>query len=326
MTGKESGVRFRYGALARACIMLVVPSLLLAAGCTSRGSSTGDERPLVVTTTTMLEDLVGIVGGDDIRVAGLMPVGADPHTYQPVPSDARTVSSSALVIMNGLHLEGWIERLVRTAGGERPVVAVGEGGTVIEDEDAPGGVDPHIWFDVGRWIIATDEVERALRSLLAEDEEAVLRIERRAAEYRETLRSLDTWVRERVASIDASRRVLVTSHDAFGYFGMAYGVQVEAVQGISTEQEASQRDLVRVIDLVRARALPAVFAETSVNPGLIGQVARETGASLAGPLYSDSLGEPGGAAGTYVGMVEENVRMIVEGLGGTFVPFEAPAP
>lgn len=331
MTGngkqRTTGATAALGAWFPLAFVGLLLGLALASACT-RSAGDGDaERstPRVVATTTMLEDLVRTIGGSDVEVHGLLRAGVDPHLYQPVPSDVRRVAGSGLVVMNGLHLEGWIERLVANAGGQRAVVAVGEGIEALADPDAPGGVDPHIWFDVMLWERAAGVVEAALVELLAGNAEGAARVRARASAYRETLRALDAWVRAQVETVPQAQRVLVTSHDAFGYFGRAYGLEVEAIQGISTDQEASQRDVVRVIELVRSRGVPSVFAETSVDSGLIAQVARETGASMRGPLHSDSLGPPGSAAATYVGMVVENVGVIVRGLGGQVAPFPGMA-
>jgi ABC-type Zn uptake system ZnuABC Zn-binding protein ZnuA len=297
-------------------------AVVLLAGCESKAKTGGGEKPVVVATTTMLADLAGQIGGDDVVVRGIMKPGGDPHLYQPTPGDARTIASSDMVITSGLHLEGWIDDLVRNAGGERPVVVASEGVDPIRMEDSPGGVDPHFWFDLQAWKIATDNVGDGVLALVEPGSAAAARIDARRKEYRREIDSLHAWTNDRLQSVPESRRVLITSHDAFGYFGRAYGIDVVGIQGISTEQEASQRDVANVVDVVRERGAPAVFVETSVNPQLIEQVARETGVKVAGPLYSDSIGPADSAASTFVGTVSENVRIITEALGGTYVSFE----
>lgn len=301
---------------------LVVAS---AVGCESKAAPDADEsRPVVVATTTMLVDLARQVGGDDVVVHGIMKPGGDPHLYQPTPQDARTLASSDLVITSGLHLEGWIDDLVRNAGGERPVIVASEGVKPIQMENSPGGVDPHFWFDLKAWSIATGNVGDALVDLVGPDTDAAKRIESRRGAYLAEVESLDRWTRERLKSVPDRRRVLITSHDAFNYFGRAYGIDVVGIQGISTQQEASQRDVANVIDIVRDRGAPAVFVETSVNPQLIEQVARETGVKVAGPLFSDSIGPADSKASTFVGTVSENIRIVTEALGGTYAAFDGP--
>ena len=293
-------------------------------GCDREANSDdGDSQTLtVVATTTMLEDLVWQLGGEYVEVKGLVSVGGDPHVYQPRPGDARTVAESDAVVMNGLALEGWMQSLVTHAGGERPIIV---GGDAIDESElirVEGAIDPHIWFDVGMWRQVSQEVADGLVALAGEDDAMKDEVRHRHAKYDEVLRDLDAWVQDRMDSIAAEQRVLITSHDAFNYFGQAYGIDVEAVQGLSTEQEASQRDVATIIELVRQRSAPAVFTETSVHPGLIEQVARETGIERAGPLYSDSIGPAGSDAETYVGMVQANVEMITRALGGEYKAFD----
>ena len=303
-------------------LVLVVGGLFSACDCNA-GAQTGDDALDVVATTTMLEDLIDQVGGEHFKVHGLVSVGGDPHVYQPRPADARTIAASDAVVTNGLLLEGWMDSLIENAGGERPIIV---GGEAIDESRlirVEGAVDPHIWFDVGMWRQVSQKVADGLIDLAGDDEEVVAALRSNHGEYDAVLEQLDEWVGAQIATIPEHRRVLITSHDAFNYFGQAYGIDVEAVQGLSTEQEASQRDVANIIELVRDRHAPAVFTETSVHSGLIEQVARETGVTRAGPLYSDSVGPAGSGADTYVGMVEANVQMIIEALEGDYQAFEA---
>lgn len=300
--------------------------LTLTVACRQRPAPPGDggsNAPLVVTTTTMLTDLTRELAPQSVRVEGIMQPGGDPHLYRPTPSDARLIVQSRLVVRNGLHLEGWIDDLVANAGGTRPVVTASEGVDPIQMQDFAAGVDPHFWFDAMLWATAVDNVAAGLQQLVGDGDEHD-EIARRRDVLRADLETLHGWVTAAFASIPESRRVLVTSHDAFNYLGRAYAIDVHGVQGLSTEQEAAQRDVVETIDLVRSRQVAAVFVETSVNPAIIRQIATETGARVSGPLYSDSLGDAGSGAETYFGMVRANVTMIVEGLGGTLPawPFE----
>jgi ABC-type Zn uptake system ZnuABC Zn-binding protein ZnuA len=269
----------------------------------------------------MLADVTAELAGDDAEVIGIMRPGGDPHLYQPTPQDARAIAGSDLVIRSGLKLEGWIDDLLENAGGQRPIVTASEGVKPIESEDQYGGIDPHFWYEMAAWKTATKNISDALVELVGPETHEANRIRARTEEYLARVDRLDTWVKEQLATIPRDQRVLITSHDAFGYFGRAYDIDVIAIQGVSTEQEASQRDVARIVELVRERKAPAVFVETSVNPALIEQVARETGAEVAGPLYSDSIGEAGGPAGTFIGTVAENTRMITESLGGSYKPF-----
>lgn len=297
-------------------------ALILVSGCEKKTPPMPDDgRPIIVVSTTMLTDLTRQIGGDAVRVEGIMSPGGDPHLYQPTPKDARLVASSHLVIKSGLKLEGWIDDLLDNAGGTRPTVIASRGVKPIHMEGFVDGVDPHFWFDLEAWTVAAKNVSQALISLIGKDTPQADEIRKRMQDYLQQVGRLDIWVRDMLRTIPKEERMLVSSHDAFNYFGRAYDIEVVGVQGVSTDQVASQRDLANIIEKVKKHQVKAVFVETSVNPALIEQVARETGAKLAGPLYSDSIGAADGPAGTFVGTVTENIRMLTEALGGEYHPF-----
>lgn len=288
--------------------------LLTAPGCApdqlppSTGSA--DKPVQAVATTTMIADLVGQIGGHRVKVTGIMAPGGDPHVYKPVPADADAIAKADVVFVNGLKLEHWVDDLITNARAKR-VVVVTEG---VRHRASPFDTqvpDPHVWFDVARWRQAAANVAKGLS---AADPDGAGTYRENAALYDKQLAALDGWVRSRVATVPAARRKLVTSHDAFAYFGEAYGFEVIPVQGISTDADASTQDVVRVVEMVKQAGVPALFVETSVNPKLIEQVARETHTRVGGALYSDSTGPRDSNAGSYIGMVRDNVSLIVEGL------------
>lgn len=295
-------------------VSLALLAALLISSCQRDEPTSG-----IVVTTTMLGDMTAQIAGDDIEVDTLIVPGADPHIYRPTPADAAAVSRSRFVVMNGLHLEGWATSLIENAGGERTTFVAGEAVDPYQAEDFLGGVDPHFWFDVREWATAAGRLADAL---VEEWPEYADDIRARADAYTSRLGALDEWTRRSIASIPQPQRVLVTSHDAFNYFGRAYEIEVVGVQGISTESEPSQHDVAVVIDIIRNSGARAVFAETSVNPTLIERVATESGVPVIGALYSDSVGPAGSGAETYEGMLVANVRAIVGGLGGTVTEFE----
>ena len=281
----------------------------------------GEGEPRVLATTTMIAEAADRLAGPCLQVHGLLPVGGDPHVYEPVPRDVRAVVESDLVLYNGFGLEAWLDRLIRNAGGTRPVVEVAEGLTPIfgiyEDGRDP---DPHLWGDVRHFTHYVQRIEDALVELAPGCEEE---IRARGDEYRTELAALHTWVAERTATIPEENRYLVTSHDAFQYFAEAYGLEVLGSPiGISTDEQPSARTVARIIEDIRRTGIPAIFVETTINPNVIHRIAGETGVEVGGELYSDSLGEPGSGADSYVGMIVHNTRMIVRALGGEDGTFE----
>jgi manganese/zinc/iron transport system substrate-binding protein len=279
-----------------------------------------NERLRVVATTTIVADLVRELAGDRVDLAGLMRPGVDPHLYVASERDLDRLMSADVIVFNGLHLEGKVADLLEELDARgRPTVAVADGIAAARLRHADGfsgAHDPHVWFDVALW----REGARHVADRLAALDPVGAPIYRAGAErYLAELDRLDAWVRAEVARVPPAVRVLVTAHDAFGYFGAAYGVEVAAIQGISTSTEAGSADLQELADLVTARRVPAVFLESSVPPRIVQALeaavrARGFDVRRGGELYSDALGEPDGPAGTYVGMVRHNVSTIVRAL------------
>ncbi|CAN5560445.1 zinc ABC transporter substrate-binding protein [soil metagenome] len=298
------------------CKLLLLSCL---SACTQTESAQR-EVPHVLATTTMIAEAAERIGEECVVVRGLLPVGGDPHVYEPVPQDARAVAESDLVLYNGFGLEGWLDRLIRNVGGERPIVEVAEGLTPIYGQYAGGrDPDPHLWGDVSNFIHYVESIRDALVQQ-APACETTLRAN--ADAYIQELQALDGWVRERTATIPPQNRQLVTSHDAFQYYASAYGLNVLGTPiGVSTDEEASAQTVARIVEDVRRTRVPALFVETTVNPNIIRRIASETGAGIGGSLYSDSLGEPGSGAESYVGMIVHNTRTIVRALGGSAEPF-----
>ncbi len=291
--------------------MRLLRILVLALSIFQIGAATG--KPRAVATTTMIYDLVSQVGGDKIEVRGLLSPGADPHTYKPVPGDAIAIAESQIVFRNGLKLEGWMDKLVENAGGQRPIITVSDGMPAVDDPAQAGHPDPHIWFSVPSWKLAVDNVAKALSELVPDSKNLFFA---RAESYKLRLDSLHLWAKTEMAKIPESRRFLVTSHDAFNYFGKEYGLTVIGVQGISTETQASSQDVAGIVKFIKQNKIPAIFVETSVNPKLIEEISRQSGVKVGGTLYGDSAGPAGSGADTYIGMISSNVRTIVAALGG----------
>lgn len=279
--------------------------------------------PRVVATTTVVADLVRSVGGDRVGVDSLMAAGVDPHAYKATPRDADRLARADLVIASGLHLEGKLAALLERLGDRVPVVALADG--LPRDRLLPIGpelFDPHVWFDADLWSLCPAAVAEALAKV---DPEGAEGYRGRAAAVAAELQAVHREIRGRIATIPAERRVLVTAHDAFQYFGRAYGIEVVGIQGTSTESEAGLGDINRLVDLVVTRRIPAVFVETSVsdrNVAALVEGARSRGhdVGLGGRLYSDSLGEPGSGGDTLAAALRSNAETIVAGLTGAASP------
>ena len=305
-----------------ASLALAALAALVLAGCTEGAFELPDvtgRDVRVVTTTNFITDLARRVGGDRVQVTGLMGPGVDPHLYKASARDVRTLRQGDLVLYGGLDLEGKMDDVFEELGRRRPVTAVTDGiprSKLLDTDQADETYDPHVWFDVSLWMDATREAARAL-SRVDPAGEATYRANAEA--YLRELRALEREVAERLATIPRERRVLVTSHDAFRYFGRRYGLEVVAIQGISTATEATTADIERVAGVVAERRLEGVFLESSVPQQTIDAVldaARDRGqvARIGGELYTDAAGDEGTPEGTYAGMVRANVEKIVEAL------------
>ena len=250
--------------------------------------------PLTVCTTVgMVADLARGVGGPEVVVEGLMGPGVDPHLYKATSSDLIRLQRAEVILYGGLHLEGKMqETFQRLSRSGRRVRAVTDGlpreRLIRVGQD--GIVDPHVWFDVELWSRCTDGVAE---EFAAARPESAGGFRQRAATVKEELKALHQWVLGRVATVPEARRILVTSHDAFGYFGKAYGFQVVALQGISTVTEAGLADMTQLTDFIRSKGVPAVFVESSVSHASLERIRQDAGVKLGGELFSDALGTPG---------------------------------
>jgi ABC-type Zn uptake system ZnuABC Zn-binding protein ZnuA len=282
------------------------------------------ERIQVVATTNIVGDVVHQVGGDRIALTVLMGIGVDPHSYVPTPSDTAALHDAQLIFANGAGLEANLQEMLQSTGGLGTYVEVSHGLDLLPapaheetaptaGEHNPGDVDPHVWFSVPSVLHWVDNVEAALS---ARDPANASFYEARAKSYREELDALDHWIREQVAQVPEAHRQLVTNHPVFGYFAQRYGFkQLAAVYPFNPSSEPSARDIVRLQDAILQYGVPAIFAESTVNPRLARQVAEDTGVQIV-PLYTGSLGGPGSGAESYIEMMRYDVRTIVEALKG----------
>ncbi len=305
--------------------LLLLPALLLT-GCDAKPESSNQPgsapqtKPAgktftVACTTTMIADVARQIAGPDAKVVCIMKTGEDPHVYDARPRDAQTIADADLVLVNGLHLEATLMSIIEhNAPGRFVELAEDPRIDPLRSLTAKGAPDPHCWFSVPYFRVYA---ERARDALVKADPTHAQAYNERAAEYIKKLDELDAWVRTELATIPRDKRAVITSHDAFEYFGREYGVDMHAVIGISTEQAPRPEDVNRLIELVRDKGIKALFIETSVNNTLneiVKKVAAQGNAKIGGSLFSDSLGEPGTPTGDYIGVVKHNVSAMVQAM------------
>jgi zinc/manganese transport system substrate-binding protein len=275
------------------------------------------DRLKVIASFSILGDLVKNVGGDRVEVGTLVGPNGNAHVYAPSPADAKKVADAKLVFVNGLGFEGWLERLVKASGTKAPIVIATKGIKPLEragdhDHDHDHGrADPHAWQSVANAKIYVANIRDALIAADPAGKDAYLA---NAAAYLAKLDALEREVREVIAKIPADRRRVITSHNAFGYFQNAYGVNFIAPQGVSTEAEASAKDVAAIIAQIKKQKAAAVFLENVTDPRLVEQIARETGAKVGGTLYSDALTDDKGDATTYIDLIRHNLRQLASAL------------
>lgn len=315
-------VAFRWSELGSISATIVKPITIISLVLMSFGCSgtVNDNRPFVLVTTNILADAVREIAGDGLRVEALMGAGTDPHLYKARFSDIRRIEEAELILYNGLYLEGKLSEILDQMPGRAVAVAdVLPNELLLKADDGENVTDPHIWFDVALW----SRVVLGVGETLADFDKANAETYRqRAADVSAELDNVHAEVTKAVATIPADSRTLITAHDAFGYFGRAYGIDVRGLQGISTVSEYGVRDVSSLVSFVVENRIPAVFIESGIPPRSVESViagARQRGHSVkeGGLLYSDSLGGEGEPGATYIGMVRHNMNTIVKALGGS---------
>ena len=304
-------------------LLLLTSAALAIAGGRAEPEIDRPEYPIdIVATTGMVADIVRQVAAPHGEVHGLMGEEVDPHLYRPTRADIARLQAADIIFYNGLMLEGRMGDTLVQMARTKPVYAVTElidEAVLLDDEEYEAAYDPHLWMDVSLWMEAVEAVTTVLSDF---DPANASSYRESADEYLRELDALDRYVREIVSTIPEERRVLVTAHDAFGYFGAAYELEVVGVQGITTESEAGLEDINRLVGFIVERDITAVFAETTVPDRALqavmeGAAARGHVTVIGGELYSDAMGPAGTYEGTYIGMIEHNARTIVRALGGT---------
>lgn len=288
-------------------------SIGLLVGAFAQAQPMGAERPLVVATASMFADMAAVIGGDLVDVRSVVPIGGDPHIYDPTPADVRLVAAADLILRNGLTFEGWLNEVIANSGTEGRVVTVTNGIQPIESEEYQNSADPHAWMDASNGLLYARNIRDALVALDPENADIY---DFNYGIYRQQIEDLDQEIEREILSIPVEQRVLITSHDAFRYYGRRYGIRVEAALGTSTDADVQTSDVARLTRIIRETGVPAIFVESTINPKLIRQIATDNGVRIGGSLFADSLGDPEGPAGTYLKMLRHNTRQIVTALRG----------
>lgn len=309
----------------RLVVRAVIGFAILSLGLAMPARAAPDGSPVrAVATFSILGDLVRVVGGPHVAVTTLVGPDSDAHGFSPSPADARKLAEADIVIVNGLGLEGWLDRLIRASGTRAPVVVASAGVTPIPAPDAQahaeGGhdhgdhaADPHAWQSVANVRIYVANIRDGLAKVDPAHADAYRGA---AAAYIAELDALEKDVRATIDGIPPERRRIITTHDAFGYFAAAYGLRFVAPQGVSTESEASPREVAAIIRQIRRDRIPAVFLENISDPRQMEQIARESSAKIGGRVYSDALSGPNGPAPTYLTMMHANLRAFAAALAG----------
>jgi zinc/manganese transport system substrate-binding protein len=266
------------------------------------------EKINVVASFSIPGDFARNVGGDRVNVTTLVGPNSDVHVYTPAPGDARKIADAKLVVVNGLGLEGWMERLVQSSGSKAPILVASNG---VAPRRLGAYADPHAWQSVANAKIYAANIRDGIS---AADPAGAAVYRANADAYLAKLDALDREVRAAIAKIPESHRKVISTHDAFGYFADAYGIAFVAPQGVSTESEANARDIATIITQIRSAKIPAVFLENVTDPRLMRRISAETGAKIGGTLYSDSLTGQNGDAPTYIEMVRHNIRALTDAL------------
>lgn len=294
---------------------------MIFSSCIPGKKSETSDKISVVATIGMITDAASELGGSRVKVQGLMGAGVDPHFYKASAGDIQRLQNADLILYNGLHLEARMAEVLEQLSKRRAVVAVAEAlpeSQRISDPEFGGSYDPHIWFDVSKWSVAVDAVAKALIEVDPEGEEIFLE---NLKAYQLKLTALDESVRQTLSAVKTQQRILITAHDAFGYFGKAYDFEVRGLQGISTVSETGARDVQKLANFIAGNRIGALFVESSVprkNIEALQAAVQSRGfdVQIGGELFSDAMGEEGSFEGSYIGMITHNANIIAAALGG----------
>lgn len=276
--------------------------------------SSQSEKLNVVATASMISDMVEKIAGENVKLECIVPIGGDPHIYEATPQDARIIASADIIFRNGLTFEGWLNELIENAGSEATLVTVTEDIKPIKSLIYQNATDPHAWMDASNGLKYITTIKNAL---IAADPQHEAIYESNYEHYYREIEKLDQYIMDQVQRIPEDRRILITSHDAFQYYGRRYGIRLESVLGTSTDADIQTSDIIRLNRVIRENSVPAVFIESTINPKILEQLASDNQIKIGGKLYADSIGDEDSPANSYVDMLRYNTDVIVEALTAT---------
>lgn len=270
------------------------------------------EKIKIVASTSIIGDITTAIAGDYVDIKLLVPVGGDPHNYEPIPSDMKKLQTADFILKNGLGLEGWISDLYTNSGTKAPLINCTKNISAITSDTYKDSSDPHVWMNPLNGIIYAKNIYSAIEKKLDASQKEITK--QKLDTYIKDLNSLDLYITKEIQSIPENQRTLITNHDAFKYYGRKYGLELASVLGITTEADVQTGDIIRVAEAIKKTKVPSIFVETTINPQLIEQIAKDNHVEIGGSLYSDSLGKKGSDGDTYLKMLRANTDKIVRGL------------
>jgi len=275
------------------------------------GLAAAQDKLKVVSSCSIFEDMVKNIAGELVEIQSIVPIGGDPHLHSPTPRDARIVQGADLIFINGLTFEGWIEELIENSGTTGETILITTGIKPIASQIYADSADPHAWMNAENGLIYIKNITDAL---IKADPANRDQYTGNYNQYKGKIIQAHQDIKAEIAKVPESRRVLITSHDAFSYFGNEYGLQVEPIIGVSTEADVQTSDMIRVAKTIKEKQVPAVFVESTINPKILQQIAKDNDVKIGGELFADSLGKLGTEGDTYVGMLIHNAKTIAKGL------------
>lgn len=273
----------------------------------------GQKKFKIVSSASMFYDMAQNISGDLMEHDLIVPIGGDPHTYEPRPSDAKLIAEADLILINGLEFEGWMLKLIENSGTKAIVDTITLGIEPISHSKYANAYDPHAWMDVNLGLQYIENIKNAFIKLDPDNKNAYMQNHK---SYYQKLTELDLYIKNRIQEIPKENRVIITTHDAFAYFGKRYGLNLEALMGISTETDATSQDMIRVSKAIKNFNVPALFVESTINPKIVQQIANDNNIAIGGELFTDSMGGPESEGNTYYKMMKHNTDIVVDALKG----------